>query len=100
MAAKTELHVEQLAALGHPVRLAILRMIVRGAPDGTSAGDIQPKLGIPASTLSHHLRRLSSAKLLRPRQEGTFVCYAADYEQLGTLKSYLWDECCKGGAMQ
>ena len=64
MTGKLERHAEQLGALGHPARLSILRYVVQGGPDGTPAGEIQSRLEIPGSTLSHHLDRLSSAGLL------------------------------------
>jgi DNA-binding transcriptional ArsR family regulator len=97
MTNKLERHAEQLGALGHPARLAILRYVVQGDSEGTPAGEIQAKLDIPASTLSHHLDRLASSGLLKARREGTFIYYRADYAQLETLTDYLWEDCCKRG---
>lgn len=97
MATKLERQAEQLGALGHPVRLAILRYVVQGQPDGTSAGEIQARLDVPASTLSHHLDRLASTGLLKSRREGTFIYYSAEYEELKRLTTYLWEDCCKRG---
>jgi DNA-binding transcriptional ArsR family regulator len=97
MAAKVEQHAEQLGALGHAARLSILRYVVQGDPEGTAAGEIQSKLDIPASTLSHHLDRLASAGLLLSRREGTFIYYRADYEQLRILTDFIWEDCCKRG---
>jgi DNA-binding transcriptional ArsR family regulator len=97
MATKLERHAEQLAALGSPVRLAILRRIVQGSEAGTVVGDLQAKLDIPWSTLSHHLERLASAGLVTPRPEGKFVFYRAEYAALRTLTDFLWEDCCKGG---
>jgi ArsR family transcriptional regulator len=94
---KLEQHAEQLSALGHPARLAILRFVVQGGSNGTPAGEIQEHVDLPASTLSHHLKRLSTAGLLRTRNEGTFVFYSADYEALKALTNYLWEDCCKRG---
>jgi DNA-binding transcriptional ArsR family regulator len=94
---KLDRHAEQLGALGHPVRLAILRYVVQGGVDGTAAGEIQSKLDIPASTLSHHLDRLASSGMITPRREGTFIYYSADYGELKTLTEYLWEDCCKRG---
>jgi DNA-binding transcriptional ArsR family regulator len=94
---KLDRHSEQLAALGSPVRLAILRFVVQGGDGGTAAGEIQTKLDIPASTLSHHLERLASAGLLASRREGTFIYYQADYRALRALTDYLWEDCCKRG---
>jgi ArsR family transcriptional regulator len=97
MTARLERHAEQLGALGHPVRLSILRYVVQGDPDGTPAGEIQAKVDIPASTLSHHLERLASAGLLVARREGTFIYYRAEYAELRALTSYVWEDCCKRG---
>jgi DNA-binding transcriptional ArsR family regulator len=97
MATKLERAAEQLGALGHPVRLGILRYIVQGAEDGTAAGEIQSKLDVPASTLSHHLDRLASAGLIKARRESTFIFYRAEYPQLKGLTEYLWEDCCKRG---
>jgi len=94
---KLERHAEQLAALGHPVRLGILRLVVQGGPDGTAAGDIQAQVDMPASTLSHHLKRLVEAGLLSSRTEGTFHFYAPEFEALRALTDYLWEDCCKRG---
>jgi DNA-binding transcriptional ArsR family regulator len=94
---KLERHAEQLGALGHPIRLSILRFVVQGGAEGTPAGEIQSKLDVPASTLSHHLERLASAGLLVARREGTFIYYRADYEGLKALSDYLWEDCCKRG---
>jgi DNA-binding transcriptional ArsR family regulator len=97
MASKLARHAEQLAALGSPVRLAILRHVVQGDENGTVVGDLQAKLDIPWSTLSHHLDRLASAGLLKTRPEGKFIFYRAEYGALRTLTDYLWEDCCKGG---
>jgi DNA-binding transcriptional ArsR family regulator len=94
---KLDEHAEQLSALGHPARLAILRFVVQGDPRGTAAGEIQSHVDLPASTLSHHLKRLSSAGLLRSRNEGTFVYYSAEFESLKALTAYIWEDCCKRG---
>jgi ArsR family transcriptional regulator, arsenate/arsenite/antimonite-responsive transcriptional repressor len=93
---KVEHHAEQLAALGHPVRLAILRFVVQGGERGCAAGEIQNHVDVPASTLSHHLKRLLEAEMVVSRQEGTFHYYA-DYESLRGLTNYLWQDCCKRG---
>ena len=97
MASKLELHAQQLSALGHPVRLQVLRFVVQAGPDGAAAGEIQAEVDLPASTLSHHLKRLVDARLLSTRSEGTFHYYAADYESLRGLTNYLWQDCCKRG---
>jgi DNA-binding transcriptional ArsR family regulator len=97
VASKLERHAEQIGALGHPVRLAVLRYVVQAGEGGASAGAIQEHVDLPASTLSHHLKRLVDAGLLRARGEGTFHYYAVEYPALRTLTEYLWEDCCKRG---
>lgn len=92
-----EQHAEQLSSLGHPVRLRILRFVVQAGKEGSSAGQIQEHVDLPASTLSHHLKRLVGADLLTTRTEGTFHYYAAAYGVLRTLTDYLWQDCCRRG---
>jgi DNA-binding transcriptional ArsR family regulator len=93
-----ERHADQLGALGHPMRLEIVRFVVEAGSPGAPAGAIQAALDLPASTLSFHLKRLSEAGLLSSRQEGTFVYYSADYAALRALTEYLWQDCCRGGS--
>ena len=89
--------VEQLKALGHPVRLSILRRVVQGPVAGTPTGELQTCLDIPASTLSHHLAFLSGAGLVAVAREGTTLRYRAEYGTLHALTEYLWQDCCSGG---
>lgn len=97
MNAKLQRHAERLAALGHPVRLAVLRLVVQAGPEGASAGEIQRHVDMPASTLSHHLKRLVDAELMTTRLESHFHYYSADYTTLKRLTDYLWEDCCKRG---
>jgi ArsR family transcriptional regulator, arsenate/arsenite/antimonite-responsive transcriptional repressor len=97
VATTLERQAEQLSALGHPVRLQILRFVVQGGPGGTAAGEIQAHVGMPASTLSHHLKRLVDAGMLTSRAEGTYHYYAPDFAALRGLTDYLWEDCCKRG---
>ena len=92
-----ERHAEQLAALGHPVRLQVLRFVVQAGAEGATAGEIQDHVDVPASTLSHHLKRLVDAGLLATRLEGTFHFYAARYDALKALTDFVWEDCCKRG---
>jgi DNA-binding transcriptional ArsR family regulator len=94
---KLDVHALQLSALGHPVRLSILRFVVQAGAEGAAAGDIQARVELPASTLSHHLKRLVDAGLFTTRTEGTFHYYAVDYRVLRALTDYVWEDCCKRG---
>jgi len=96
MTDRLERNAERLKALGHTARLSILRVVVSGAEDGTPAGAIQERLGIPASTLSHHLATLAEADLVKVEREGTTLRYRADFKALRALTDYLWEDCCQG----
>ena len=87
-------HAARLSALGHPIRLSILRQVVQGGDPGTPAGEIQKALGVPASTLSHHLSALAAADLVKIERQGTFLLYRADFETLMELTEYIWEDCC------
>jgi DNA-binding transcriptional ArsR family regulator len=82
------------AAMGNDARLRIVRLLLSAYPAGLIAGDIQAELGIPASTLSHHLEKLREVELVRVRREGTFLWYAANTEVLTKVLGFLYDECC------
>ncbi|HMJ12307.1 MAG TPA: metalloregulator ArsR/SmtB family transcription factor [Polyangiaceae bacterium] len=97
MPSKLDRHAEQLSALGHPIRLAILRFVVQGGAEGIAAGEIQSHVDMPASTLSHHLKRLVDGGLLKSRSAGTFHYYSVEYGALRALTDYLWEDCCKRG---
>ena len=97
MSSKLEHHAEQFGALGHPARLAILRYIVQGGAEGTTTSELQEKLDIPWTTLSHHLDRLVASGLVTARREGKFALHTADYTALHALTDFLWEDCCKRG---
>lgn len=84
----------QLEALGNVTRLQIYRALVRAGDDGLPVGRLQEKLEIPASTLSHHLKRLIDTGLvIQDRQATTLIC-TANYKHMNALIGYLADECC------
>jgi DNA-binding transcriptional ArsR family regulator len=87
-------YAEVFAALGNDSRLRIVRLLLAAHPQGLVVGDIQSELGIPASTLSHHLDRLRAEELVTVRREGTFLWYSADTETLEELLGFLFAECC------
>ena len=87
---------DSLAALGHTTRLAIFRLLVQAGPEGVNAGLICGKLKLAPATLSFHLAHLSRVGLIRGRQEGRFIFYAADYAAMNALLAFLTDNCCQG----
>jgi DNA-binding transcriptional ArsR family regulator len=87
-------YADMLAALGTEPRLRIIRLLLSAHPDGLVVGDIQAKLEIPASTLSHHLDKLKNEDLVRVQRESTFLRYSANVDSMREVLSFLYAECC------
>ncbi len=83
-----------LAAIGTEPRLRIIRLLLSAHPKGLVVGDIQAELGIPPSTLSHHLEKLKNENLVRVRRESTYLWYSANTEAMRDLLTFLYAECC------
>ena len=85
-----------LAALAQESRLATFRLLVQAGPGGLAASKIAETLGLPPSSLSFHLKELSHANLIVPRQDGRFVIYAARFDTMNALVGFLTENCCGG----
>jgi ArsR family transcriptional regulator, arsenate/arsenite/antimonite-responsive transcriptional repressor len=79
---------QQLAALakalGHPLRVQIVRMLAR--TDRCMCGDLVDQLPLAQSTVSQHLKVLKEAGLVRAEVDGTRVCYWVDPDGLRRLR--------------
>lgn len=84
----------RLEALGNPTRLAIVRLLVEAGASGLAVGDIQRELGIPGSTLSHHLSKLAQVGLIRQLRESRVIRCQADFGCMQALMQFLMDKCC------
>lgn len=84
----------KLAELGQTTRLAVFRHLVKGGRSGVPVGELQTALGIPGSTLSHHLTRLVSVGLVVQRREGRTLFCVPQYDELEDLIAFLKEECC------
>jgi ArsR family transcriptional regulator len=91
---KLETAAQQLASLGNPIRLKLFRALVRAGGEGCACGILQDKLGIPASTLSHHIKQLMETGLIYQERQGTTLVCHAHYPSMDKLVGYLVDECC------
>jgi ArsR family transcriptional regulator, arsenate/arsenite/antimonite-responsive transcriptional repressor len=85
-----------LGALAQDSRLQVYRLLVQAGPEGMAATEIAERLGIPANTLSFHLKTLSHADLVQSRQAGRFIYYSTNYEQMNALLGFLSENCCGG----
>jgi ArsR family transcriptional regulator, arsenate/arsenite/antimonite-responsive transcriptional repressor len=87
-------YADMFAAMGAEPRLRIMQLLVAAHPQGLVVGDVQEVLGIPASTLSHHLDKLKNKDLVRVRREGTFLWYMANTDSLQEILNFLYAQCC------
>jgi ArsR family transcriptional regulator len=85
---------DRFSAIGAEPRLQIVRLLLSAHPTGMVAGEIQEELGIPASTLSHHLEKLRQVGLVDVRRAGTFLWYTANTDALREVLGFLYEECC------
>ena len=88
--------VTALAALAQENRLEIFRLLVEAGPDGMAAGHVAEKLGLAPNTLTFHFDRLRTAGLVTVRRDGRSMIYAARFEAMNGLVSFLTENCCKG----
>lgn len=84
----------QLEALGNKTRLAIYRDLVQAGHQGNTVGEINDKLDIPASTLSHHITKLVHAGLITQERASRSLVCRADFENMDTLIMFLAHNCC------
>lgn len=85
---------QRLEALGHATRLEIYRRLVRAGKDGLAVGDLKERVGIPLSTLSHHLRKLVQVDLVTQERRGTTLICRANYETMRAVLAFMTEECC------
>jgi len=85
-----------LAALAQPMRLRVFRELVIAGGDGLTPGVLAEQLGVPAATLSFHLKELLHAGLATQERASRNLIYRAHFEQMNSLLGYLTQNCCQG----
>lgn len=85
-----------LEKLGNPTRLAVFRLLVRAGTNGLLVGELQSRLGVPHSTLSHHILFLVTARLIRQERQGRVLRCKPNYERMTAIIESLTAECCAG----
>ena len=90
--------IKALAALAQPLRLQVFRALVVVGETGLTPGAIQEALGVPAATLSFHLKELVHAGLVTQERSSRNLIYRAAYGQMNALLGYLTENCCQGTA--
>lgn len=71
-------------AVGHPARVAILRLLAR--KNACVCGEIVDELPLAQSTVSQHLKVLKRAGLIQGEVDGPRICYCVDPRVLRRLK--------------
>lgn len=87
-------YADMFSAMGTEARLRIMQLLLSAHPQGMVVSEIQEELGIPNSTLSHHLDKLRNEDLISVRRESTFLRYTVNTEALQELLRFLYAECC------
>ncbi|AOV16992.1 hypothetical protein BJI67_07900 [Acidihalobacter aeolianus] len=85
---------QKLAALGHPARLKMIRLLVQAGPDGIAAGKLGEACGLAANAVTFHLQKLTHAGLIKSRREGQFILYSAQFDTLLDMTQALTGACC------
>ena len=88
--------IKALAALAQPARLRVFRALVAVGNGGLTPGTMAEALGIPAATLSFHLKELVHAGLITQERSSRFLIYRAAYDRMNALLAYLTENCCQG----
>ena len=80
---------ERLKALGHPVRLAIVRALAEQSC--CCCADVCSRLPLAQSTVSQHLKVLKEAGLIRFRRDGVRSSYVLNPDAFAALHADLED---------
>lgn len=88
-AEKNETLARLAKALGHPARVAILRLLL--GRESCVCGEIVDELPLAQSTVSQHLKQLKAAGLVQGTVDGPRVCYCVDPVAVRQLQDLLAD---------
>ncbi len=88
--------IRALAAIAQPIRLQVFRALVVAGPVGLTPGALTSSLGVPATSLSFHLKELTHAGLITQQRDGRHLVYRAAYERMTAVLDYLTANCCAG----
>mgnify|MGYP000486168419 CR=1 FL=1 len=88
--------IKALAALAQPNRLQIFRALVVKGGAGLTPALLAEALGMPANTLSFHLKELMNADLISQERSGRNLIYRAQFDRMNAVLTYLSQNCCQG----
>jgi len=90
--------VHALAALAQPIRLQVFRALVVAGTEGMTPSALVEAIGVPATSLSFHLKELMHAGLITQERLGRNLIYRAAVDRMNALLGYLTENCCQGQA--
>ena len=76
-----------MRAMGHPVRLNILRILAKQERGECCCADVTDELTLAQSTVSQHIKVLLDAGLIERKPRGTCNCYIVQHDRLAALGS-------------
>ena len=76
-----------MRALGHPVRLSILRILAEQGREDCCCTDVTQCLPLAQSTVSQHIKVLLDAGLVERHAKGTRNCYSLRADRLEAMRS-------------
>jgi len=83
-------------AFAHPSRIGILRAMLPHAQSGITFGDLAKALGLSPSTLTHHLREMAEAGVIKRQMAGRSTVLRLNTETLTSAITELTQLCCCG----
>ena len=92
--------IRALGALAQPSRLQIFRCLVVKGSEGLTPALLAEMMGMPANTLSFHLKELMHADLISQERSGRNLIYRAQYDRMNAVLAYLSENCCQGQACE
>ena len=92
--------ISALAALAQTSRLRIFRALVVKGNEGLTPALLAEMMGMPANTLSFHLKELMHADLISQERSGRNLIYRAQYDRMNAVLAYLSENCCQGQACE
>ncbi len=84
-----------LEALGNETRLEAFQLLVQAGQSGMPVGQLQKQLGIPGSTLSHHIARLVNVGLVNQERISRSLICRANFVAMDSVIAFLTQNCCE-----
>jgi len=80
---------ELLKVIAHPVRLCIIRRLIKNP---CNVSEMHICLEKPQSTISQHLAKLRAARIIKGERNGTKICYRVINEEVKEIISVLFPD--------